>query len=278
MARRRFSLAWLKPPKVPADGIMTLGEHLRELRYRFIFSAVAIILAATLCGLFYDPLYQLLLYPWSLAIADLKQSNPGIDTSVVNIGVTAPFMLAMKICGFGGLILSSPVWLYQAWAFIVPALLAKEKKLALGFIAAAVPLFIAGVFVGWWILPKGIEVMLSFTPSSVPVTNMLDINNFLDMLLQLMLVSGLAFLLPVFLVGLNLVGVVTAKGLAKARTYAIFGCFVFGAAATPSTDPFSMLALAVPMGLLYIAAELICRVNDRRRARRGLEAGLDVAL
>lgn len=257
---------------------MALGDHLRELRYRFIVSLVAVIVGMIACAFLYGPLYEILLTPWTAAVEDLKTSRPGIDTAVVNIGVTAPFMLALKVTAVAGIVVSCPIWIYQLWAFILPALKAQEKRWALMFLGAAVPLFISGVAVGYLVLPKGISVMLSFTPDMVAVTNMLDINSFLDMLMQLMLASGVAFLLPVLLVGLNLAGVLKAKHLAKARAYAIFGCFVFGAAVTPSTDPFSMSALAIPMSVLYVIAEFICRGNDKRRAKREAELDMHVEL
>ena len=128
-------------------------------------------------------------------------------------------------------------------------------------------LLLLGVAIGYYILPQGISVLLAFTPSSVPVTNLLAVDEFLKFTLQLMVIFGLGFLMPVVVVGLNLTGVVSAKQLGKARSYVIFGTFIFGAAATPSTDPFSMLALSIPMTLLYLAAEQVCRINDRRKAK-----------
>ncbi|OYO02806.1 twin-arginine translocase subunit TatC [Enemella evansiae] len=277
VAGRRLSLAWLKPPPVPPDGNMTLFEHLRELRYRFVVAAVWIVLGIAICAFFYQTLYEFLLQPYNLAAIDLKATRPDANTEVVNIGVAAPMTLAMKIVGIAGLVLTAPFWLYQLWAFIAPGLLAKEKKWAVIFVGAATPLFLSGVAIGYWVMPKGISVMLSFTPQSVPVTNMLDIQYFLTFLIRLMLVFGIAFLLPVVLVVLNLAGILSGAQLGKARQYAIFGCFVFGAVATPSTDPFSMLALALPMAVLYLIAELICRANDRARRRRGDVAPSDAA-
>lgn len=247
---------------------MSLGDHLRELRYRVIFSLIWIVLGMIVIAVFYNQVYGFLTQPWLYAKDILSETNPELSTQMVLSGVTTPLSLALKICGVGGLILASPIWLYQVWAYIVPALLAKEKRWALTFLAAALPLFLAGVTVGYLVLPQGISVLMSFTPDSVPITNLIEIDKFLDLMLQLMLVFGLGFLMPVVVVGANLVGVVKAKQLAKARTYVIFGTFVFGAAATPSTDPFSMLALAIPMSLLFLAAEIICRFNDKRRARR----------
>ncbi|MCW3157948.1 twin-arginine translocase subunit TatC [Micropruina sonneratiae] len=247
---------------------MSLGDHLRELRYRVVFSLVWIVLGMVVVAIFYNQVYLFLAQPWLYARDIISATNPEISTQMVLSGVTAPLTLALKICGVGGLVLAAPIWLYQIWAYIVPALLAKEKRWALIFLAVALPLFLAGVTVGYLILPQGISVLMAFTPQSVPITNLIEIDKFLELMLQLMVVFGLGFLMPVVVVGANLVGVLKARQLAKARTYVIFGCFVFGAAATPSTDPFSMLALAVPMALLFVLAEVVCRFNDKRRDRR----------
>lgn len=253
---------------------MSLGDHLRELRYRVVFSLIWIVLGMIVVAIFYNQVYGFLTQPWLYAKEILSETNPELSTQMVLSGVTTPLSLALKICGVGGLVLASPIWLYQIWAYIVPALLAKEKRWALIFLAAALPLFLAGVTVGYLVLPQGISVLMSFTPESVPITNLIEIDKFLELMLQLMLVFGLGFLMPVVVVGANLVGVVKASQLAKARTLVIFGTFVFGAAATPSTDPFSMLALAIPMSLLFIVAEVICRFNDKRKARKAAAAEL----
>lgn len=246
---------------------MTLADHLRELRYRLIVATLGLIVAAAASGIWYQELYLLMMRPYLQAAEMLKQSNPNLNPTTVISGVTAPFMLILQIALVAGLVLSSPVWLYQLWAYIAPALLAKEKKYALGFLGAAIPLFLLGVAIGYYILPQGISVMLAFTPSTVPVTNLLDTKEFIKLALQLMVVFGLGFLMPVVIVGANLIGVVSAQQLAKYRTYVIFGTFVFGAAATPSSDPFSMLALAIPMTVLYLIAEAICHLHDRRKAK-----------
>jgi sec-independent protein translocase protein TatC len=273
-----FSLAWLKPPVVPPDGSMTLFEHLRELRYRLVVAATAIIVAMIICAFFYQQMYLLLLHPYSVAKTALEASKPGLKLQVVNIGIAAPFSLAMKITLIAGLVVSAPVWLYQIWAFIVPGLLSKEKKWAIIFVIAASPLFAAGVALGYWIMPKGIAVLVGFTPQAVDTTNMLNVVDFLSFLIRVMLVFGVAFLIPVFVLMLNFLGVIKASQLAKARLYVIFATFVFGAVATPSTDPISMLALAIPMSLLFMAAEVIAHISDRRKSRRLTTVDDDLAL
>jgi sec-independent protein translocase protein TatC len=268
-----FSLKWLKPPPVPPDGTMTLFEHLRELRYRLIVSALAIILGMVVAWFFRYDLMDILQRPYFQAIDALKAKNPDATTLLVNINLTSPLTLALKVSALAGLLITAPFWLYQLWAFIVPGLLAKEKKWALIFIGAATPMFVGGVVVGYIVLPKAITVLLSFTQSGV--SNLQDINAYLSFLLRLMLVFGIAFLIPLVVLMLNIVGVIKAKQLAKYRSLVIFGTFVFGAVATPSTDPFSMLALALPMTVLFLAAEVIAHILDRRKERAVALAGDD---
>ena len=223
----------------------------------------------------YD-LLDILQQPYFQAIEALKVKNPDTTTLLVNINLTSPLALSLKVSALAGVILTAPFWLYQLWAFVVPGLLAKEKKWALIFIAAATPMFVGGVIVAYVVLPKAITVLLSFTQAGV--SNLQDINAYLSFLLRLMLVFGLGFLIPLIVLMLNIVGVIKAKQMAKYRSLVIFGTFVFGAVATPSTDPFSMLAVALPMALLFLAAEVIAHVLDRRKAERAALAGDDLII
>ncbi|MFT4166898.1 MAG: twin-arginine translocase subunit TatC [Microlunatus sp.] len=251
---------------------MTLFEHLKELRYRLIIAALAIIIGMVVSAFFYPQLLAILRHPYDVGIEQLKVNNPDATNLLINDGITSPFTLALKICMVSGMVLTAPVWLYQLWAFIVPGLLAKEKKWALVFIGCATPLFLAGIALGYYIMPKGIAVLLGFTQSGI--TNLQNINTFLSFLLRVMIVFGIAFLIPLIVLMLNILGVIKAKQLAKARVYVVFATFVFGAVATPSTDPFSMLALAIPMAMLFLVAEVIAHILDRRKEKRALaEAG-----
>ena len=137
----RLNLDWLKPPKVPADGVMSLGEHLREFRYRVVVSAITILVGMIGVAFFWQPLLDVLASPLLVAFQVLRETNPKLNMSLTMDNYVAPFFLVLRICLVGGLVVTSPMWLYQAWAYIVPALLAKEKKLALAFIAVATPLF-----------------------------------------------------------------------------------------------------------------------------------------
>jgi len=160
---------------------------------------------------------------------------------------------------------SSPYWLMQIWGFIVPGLHANEKRWTRVFAAIAGPLFIAGVALGYYVLPKGIEVLVGFTP--VDVTNLVEFGDFFSFTVRMLLVFGIAMEIPLFVIMLNLAGVVSGKAIGRYRPWIIVGTFVFAAVATPSTDPFSMLMLAIPMMLLFILAEIIARLVDRARGR-----------
>ncbi|WP_420175533.1 twin-arginine translocase subunit TatC [Luteococcus sp. OSA5] len=265
-AKRRFNLSWLKPPAMPEDGSMALVDHLRELRYRVIVSAIAVVVGAIVCWFFIDTLLDVVMWPYHEARRNLQADRPDLVMHTTYQGVSSPFIMKLQTGGFAGLLLTCPIWLYQLWAFIAPGLLSKERRWALTFLAAAIPLFLAGVVTGYFVTPKGYEVMIGFVPENSDALALLDAPTFLVNEIKLLTLFGVSFLLPVVLVTLNLMGVVTGEQLGKARSAALFGCFVFAAVATPSTDPFSMLAMAMPMGFLYVVAELISRRHDKRKA------------
>lgn len=244
---------------------MSIWDHLRELRYRVTVSAFAVIVTAIFSIVFYRDLVNIVMGPWNHARAVLEATREGANLMVVNNGVTSSFTFAVVLCLTAGLIMAAPVWLYQLWAFIAPGLLGKEKKYALAFIGVSFPLFLSGVALGYYVWPKGIEVLLSFTPSEMGITNMQDMADFLKMEIQIMLVFGLSFLLPVVVVALNMAGVVRGYQLKRARKFVVFGSVVLAAVATPTTDPFSMMALALPVTGMFLVAEVVCRVWDKRR-------------
>jgi sec-independent protein translocase protein TatC len=247
---------------VGPDGRMALSDHLRELRARIIRSTLVIIIAFLVALYFYQDLYQLVLTPYENAV---KQIDPDTKTEAVLNGVTAGLLFQLKLCGLAGLVASSPYWLYQIWAFILPGLHPSERKWSRIFAAIAGPLFFLGVITGYYVLPKAIAVLIGFTPKNV--TNLVEFTEFFSFISRMLLIFGIAFEIPLFVVMLNLAGVVSGKALARYRPWIIIGTFVFAAVGTPSTDPFSMLMLAVPMLVLFGIAEVIARVVDRARGR-----------
>jgi sec-independent protein translocase protein TatC len=247
---------------VGADGRMALSDHLRELRARLIRSAIFLVVAFSVALFFYDQLLDLVLNPYNDARRQLGQST---QTTAYVAGATGPLMLQLKLCGVAAIVVSSPYWLYQIWAFIVPGLHDNEKKWSRIFAAVAGPLFILGVLTGYYVLPKGLTVLIGFTPSGLQ--NLVEFGEYFSFLTRMLLVFGIAFEIPLFVIMLNLAGVVSGKALGRYRPWIIIGTFVFAAVATPSTDPFSMLMLALPMLVLFLLAEVIARSVDRARGR-----------
>jgi sec-independent protein translocase protein TatC len=243
-------------------GRMSLGDHFRELRARVMRSALYLVLATIIALFFYDQLFQLILNPYNQARDLLGQ---GTQTQAVITGVGTPLLLQLKICGIAAVVATSPLWLYEIWAFIVPGLHRNERRWTRVFAATAGPLFIAGVILGYYILPKGIAALIGFTPDGL--TQLTEFGEFFSFITRMLLVFGIAFEIPLFVIMLNLAGIVSGKALGRHRPWIIIGTFVFAAVATPSTDPYSMLMLALPMLALVIASELIARLLDRRKQR-----------
>lgn len=247
---------------VPDDGTMTLIEHLRELRSRIVRSVVAIILATIVSFFFYNQIFELLTKPFTTTVNQLARDE-GLEAQLTLTGVADAFTLQLKTCLVAGIVISSPYWLYQIWAFIVPGLHPRERRWTRVFAAIAGPLFLLGVAIGYYVLPKGLSILLDFTPADV--SNLIEVSRYLSFILRMLLVFGIAFEIPLFVVLLNLAGVVTGRQLGRFRAWIILGTFIFAAVATPSTDPISMLFLAIPMTLLFLLSEVIARLIDRRR-------------
>jgi sec-independent protein translocase protein TatC len=247
-------------------GRMSLGDHFRELRARVMRIALYLVVGTIVALFFYDQLFQLILDPYNQARNSLGQNT---QTQAVITGVGTPLMLQLKMSGIAAIVVTSPLWLSELWGFIVPGLHRSERRWSRIFAFTAGPLFIAGVALGYYIMPKGIATLISFTPKGV--LQLTEFGDFFTFITRMLLVFGVAFEIPLFVVMLNLAGVVSGKALGRYRPWIIIGVFVFAAVATPSTDPYSMLMLAVPMLLLVIASEVIARLLDHRRGRRAPE-------
>ena len=170
-----------------------------------------------------------------------------------------------------GIFIASPVWLYQLWGFVAPGLHKREKRYGIAFVAVSVPLFLGGAALAYTFLPKGFDLLIGFNPQPDKVANIIGLNDYLSFVLRMFLVFGIAFVLPVFLVALNLAGIVTGRQLLQAWRPVILGIFVFAAVATPSGDPWTMRALAVPMLVLYFIAAGLSLLTDRKRRRQGID-------
>ncbi|MCZ4498196.1 MAG: Sec-independent protein translocase TatC [Marmoricola sp.] len=251
---------------------MALADHFRELRARLMLSLLALVVTTIVAFFFYDQLIDLVTKPYREAVDNLGGTAEAQSELVIS-GIAGGLMVQLKLCAMAGLVCSSPIWLYQIWAFILPGLHKHERRWTRLFVVVAGPLFAAGVAVGYYVLPKGLEVLISFTPADM--TNLNDFKDFFSFVATMLLVFGISFEIPFFVVLLNLAGVVSGATLAKYRPWIITGTFVFAAVATPSTDPFSMLMLALPMTLLFFLSELIARLVDHRRGKAAEATALD---
>ncbi len=240
---------------------MTLSAHLGELRKRLLVTAAALLLTAVVGFMLSDPLMAALREPIAAAPSRVDGMS-GLNFTYV----TQAFDLRMQIALTFAVVASSPVWLYQLWAFVVPALLRRERRSALVFLASAIPLFLLGCAAGAYVTPHVVAVMLSFVAPQDSA--LLDARYFYDFVLRLTLATGIAFVLPVFLVVLNFLGLMTARTILKSWRIAVFLVFVFAAIATPAADVLSMFLLAGPMIGLYFAAVGVAALHDRSAARR----------
>ena len=244
---------------------MPLLDHLRELRKRVIRSALFIFLFSAIGWIQYNPIIARLSSP----VCDLKAAQEsGSDScgALYISGVLGPLNLQLKVSFLTGVILSAPFWLYQIWAFIAPALHRKEKRNSVFFMIAATPFFTIGAALAYYILPLALKVLFGFTPESL--NNLIRFDDYLDFVLRLILIFGIAFELPVFLVSLNLIGVLSGRSILKPWRFAIFAITFFVAAFSPTADPLSMAALALPLIAFYFGAGGIALLVDKKRDRK----------
>ncbi|MGN8025747.1 twin-arginine translocase subunit TatC [Microbacterium sp. 22242] len=239
---------------------MPLAGHLIELRKRLVIAAGALLLGMIVAFLVTDPIIAFVTQP----IVEVAKAR---GHAALNFGtVTAAFDMRMRIAFSIGIFFSAPIWLWQIWAFIMPGLTKKEIRYTVGFVAAAVPLFFAGCYVGVLVMPHIVELMWSFTPTSG--VNFYNAQDYYDFVFKLMLVIGISFIIPVFLVALNFAGIMSGKAILKAWRIAILIACLFAALATPAADIVSMLMLAGILIVLFFAAALLSMLFDRRKHKR----------
>lgn len=243
------------------EGKMPFRGHLIELRKRLTWSAAFVVLGAVGGWFLFDPVFALLQAP---VIQLAREDN--LNASV-NFGtVIGAFDLRMQVSIFLGVFVSSPVWLYQLWAFITPALKRREKKFTLIFLFTAVPLFLAGCAFAWMSFPTFVRTLLGFTPEGS--ANVINANEYVLFALRILLVFGITFVMPVVLVLLNFIGALSAKSIVKSWRIAILVIALVAALATPTADPMSMLLVMLPLILFYFAAALIAWLHDRVKLKR----------
>jgi sec-independent protein translocase protein TatC len=248
------------------EGRMPLFDHLRELRNRVVKSALALIAGMIVGFVFFNPVWKFIEKP--LCEAKIRGyvgcGHLGVNKLVLN-GPLDAFYLRVKVALIVGVILSSPVWLYQVWSFIAPGLYAREKRWGYYFLATAVPLFLAGNVLAYLSLGRSMHYLLGLTPGGVD--NLIQVDLYISFVMTIMLAFGIAFELPLLIIMLNLAGILTHERFRKWRRMLIFGTFLIAGVANPSPDPITMLILGGACAALVEVAELIVWYNDRRRAR-----------
>jgi sec-independent protein translocase protein TatC len=261
VARRR--------PKDP-EGRMPLRAHLTELRNRLVKAGLAIIAGAVLGWFVYDVLYEALQHPLQEAA-----EQTGTDIKLNFVDPTSAFNLHLKLSVYVGIVLASPIWLYQLWAFILPGLTKRERNYALGFSFVAVLLFLGGIGLAWMILPNALEFFAGFVPDGSVAFNTVD--SYMSFVTRLLLSFGIAFVVPLVLVGTNLMGMISARAMARGWRVAVFTCFLFAAMASPTAEVSMMFLLALPMVFLYLVAVGVAVFVDRRRAKAAARLADDEA-
>ena len=239
---------------------MTLVEHLEELRTRLFYALAAIALGSVVGWFLYQPVLELLRQPFCDTIRSLPPANqPPTKCQFLTLGgVLDPVTMKLKVVVYLGLLIALPIVLYQLWAFIVPGLTRRERRLAVPFIVSSVALFATGVAFAYVTLPKALDFLLGF--GGVYIVPIITADKYLTFLMLVSLSFGLSFEFPIVLIFLSIAGVVTSRQMREWRRGAIMGIAVFAAVITPSADPYTMLAMMIPMVLLYEAAIIVARV------------------
>jgi len=247
-----------------ADGSMTLMEHLADLRSRLLIAVLVILVGTALGLIFSKQAIEFLAQPY----CDTSGANVEDGEQVLcNFTLNSPIShiaLYLKVSLYMGLVATSPVWLYQLWAFIAPGLHRNERKYAYLFIGVAAPLFLAGAMLAYFVVSHGIQFIMVLQEGT-GFTIALNLEEYINFYLTVMVVFGVGFEFPLILLMLNVMGLVSAKRMSGWWRIVVVVSFIFTAIFTPTPDPFGMTALAACMLVLYGVALIIAHLNDRRR-------------
>ncbi|MDT4939766.1 MAG: sec-independent protein translocase protein TatC [Pseudonocardiales bacterium] len=251
---------------------MSVLDHLRELRRRLILAVLFIALGAVLGWFLYGHILNFLRHPYCSVPKQYRYTPVGTqDCVLIYHGVLDGFTTRLKVSAIAGAVFTAPFWLYQIWGFITPGLRKNERKYTRWFVAISTVLFVAGMALAYVVLSKGLRILIE--QAGYGTQAQLTVSDYISFVTLMMIVFGAAFELPLLVVMANLAGVLSASVLKKSQRLAVFLIFTFAAVATPTTDPFTMCAMAAPMVVLFEAAVLFAVLRERRRARRAALAG-----
>ncbi len=255
-----------------AEATMSLVSHLRELRNRLIKAFIIIALGAVATFIWYDNgLLDFIKAPYCDLPVDLRVTVQGDQCTLIFTDVLGGFLLRLKVAFIGAIVLTAPFWLYQLWAFVTPGLKRNEKRYTVIFVGLSSLLFAGGTVLAYVTLRNGLKLLLGIAGEGV--TPLLTAPEYVGYVVLLLVAFGISFQVPLVALMLNFLGVLSYELMAKSRRWAFFLTLVFAAFITPTQDPFTMLAMAVPMILLFEGAIQVARVVDKRRAKRDAIAG-----
>ncbi|MCY4664504.1 MAG: twin-arginine translocase subunit TatC [Acidimicrobiaceae bacterium] len=254
-----------------AGGHMTLMEHLAELRNRLIKSAIAVAVCAVACWILYPFILDFLLQPYckTFPVEERIDSQLFGADGGCNLFVTSPlepFSVRITLVAYSGLALAMPVLLWQGWRFIAPGLYRHEKRYAIPFVAAGVLLFFLGIGLAYWSLPRALDFLKDI--GGPDLVSLFSPKEYLGFVVKMMVAFGIAFQFPIVLIGMQAMGVVENRTLRRVRSYAVVGIVILVAVITPSGDPFTLMALSIPMYAFYEIAILWGVLAGRRRRKR----------
>ena len=249
---------------------MTLIEHLTELRSRIIKAVIAVGAGALACWFLYPLILDLLLRPYCRTFPISERVDSGLfgPDGGCNLFVTdplEPFGVRLTVAGYGGLALAMPVVLWQVWRFVAPALYRREKKYAIPFVLIGFALFVTGAGLAYWSLPRALDFLASI--GGTDLVSLFSPKRYLGFVVKMMIAFGVGFQFPIVLIGLQAAELLENRTLRRNRSYAVVGIVALVAVITPSGDPFTLLALSVPMYVFYEISILFGVVRDRRRRR-----------
>ncbi len=255
---RKQAGAARKPRRDP-EGRMSLGEHLTELRNRLLICAITVVVLSVVGWFVFDWVFEALKRPFTLA------AEQGLKADLNFQGVGTGLNVKLQMSAYVGLLLSSPMIMLQTWLFVMPGLHKNERRYAIGFFGSAIPLFFLGCLAGYWAVNQLVPVLLRFTPQSDQVEQLIRYDEYLSLLVKTMLAFGVAFVIPVVMVLLNVMGLVRGRTMLKAWRWIIFISFIFTAVMVPTPEPITLIAMASAISALFFGAIVIAMINDRRR-------------
>jgi sec-independent protein translocase protein TatC len=238
----------------PSGATMSIVGHLTELRRRLIISIAAVAVASIVVFVFSNQIIGLL-------VDFYRDATGGKRDALVFTGPLDAFATRLKVATYGGVALAFPVWIWQLWRFVTPALSPREKRYAVPFLLSSIAFFVLGAAIALLTLPNALEFLLNIGGDQLQP--LLTADKYLSLVAVMMLAFGAAFEFPVLLMFLLLARVLSTQQLRRWRRWTIIGIVVFAAVITPSQDPYSLVAMAVPMYILYEGCIIAGRILHR---------------